>query len=439
MFDKESYVSNFNDSEQRLAGNGPEWVHTIRKDALAQFESLGFPTLKNEDWRFTRVRPLLQQEFKLVAEYKSNGISATDLDNVSFADAGLHRLAFVNGHYAADLSSPQALPDGVRVDSLRNVLAKEPALVEPHLTKLASQQINPFVALNTAHIMDGLFVHVPKNVVVDTPIHAVFMTRAGDNAIVSYPRNLIVVEEGAKAVVVESWIGENDVYFNNPVTEVVVGDNADVDHYKVQRESRAAYHVATVQSRLGRDSHYNINSVSFGGAFVRNDVNTLLDGEGIECTLDGLYIADSSQHIDNHTTIDHAKAHCNSYEMYKGILSGRAKAVFNGRINVFEDAQKTDAKQSNRCMLLSDDAQINSNPQLEIYADDVKCTHGATVGQIDDKSIYYLRTRGIPEEQARHMLIYAFANEVLERIHVEPLRDRLAKDLYTWLAREERA
>ena len=433
---EESLIKNFKTHEPVLAEAGPAWLHTIRKDAIGKFEELGFPTLKDEDWRFTRVRPLLQHDFQLTDGYKANGVTASDLDEVSFADAGLHRMVFVNGHYAADLSSVGELPAGVRVESLADVLANDPAAVEPHLAKLAATDKNPFVALNTAHITDGLFVFVPKNTVVDTPVHVIFLSRANESAVASHPRNVIVAEEGAKLTVLESWVGK-DVYFNNPVTEIVVGDNADVNHYKVQKESLSAYHVATVQATLGKDSRFNTNSISLGGALVRNDINTYLGGEGIECTLDGLYMADTGQHVDNHTQIDHAMPHCDSHELYKGILNGRAKAVFNGRINVYEDAQKTDAKQSNRCMLLSDDAQVNTNPQLEIFADDVKCTHGATVGQIDEKSIFYLRARGIPKEQARHMLIYAFANEILERIEVEPLRERLATDLYGWLARAE--
>jgi Fe-S cluster assembly protein SufD len=438
MADKDTYIANFKQYEASAAASAPAWVREIRNSAIDRFAEQGFPTTKNEDWRFTRVRPLLQHDFRLLDEFSQNGFSAERLGDLSFRDTGCHRLVFLNGHFAENLSSVGQLSDGLNITSLRNALETHGDLVRPHLARHAQAEKNPFVALNTAYLLDGAFVHIARGALIERPIHLLFISTAKQNELMSHPRNLIVAEELAQATVIESYVGaEDNVYFTNAVTEVVVGDNADIEHHKIQKESRAAYHVASLNAYMGRDSRFSTDFVSMGGTLVRNDVNTVLDGEGIECTLDGLYMANGHQHVDNHTTIEHVQPHCESHELYKGILNGRARGVFNGRIHVHPDAQKTDAKQTNGCILLSDDAQINTNPQLEIYADDVKCTHGAFVGQIDEKAVFYLRSRGIKETDARHMLIHAFANEVLERIKVKPLRERLATDLFDWLSKAQ--
>jgi len=432
MADKSTYMANFAEIEKTLNASGPGWLHDVRRTALKRFEELGFPGTKDEDWRFTRVRPLLQHDFERTESYSPNGLSVADIRQLSFLDDDMHRMVFVNGHYAADLSETGALEGGAWVGTLADALKSHEKIVKEHIGQHADAAANPFVALNTANIMDGAFIYVPTGTVIDKPIHLVFVSRG--EAVVSHPRLLIVAEENSQATIIESYVSpDSSVYFTNGVTEIVIDDNANIDHYKLQRESRDAYHVATLQAKLGRSSRMHTDSISLGGTLVRNDVGTTLGGEGIDCTLNGLYMAEGSQHVDNHTNIEHAMPHCDSHELYKGILNDKATAVFNGRIHVHPDAQKTDAKQSNRCVLLSDDAQINTNPQLEIYADDVKCTHGAAVGQIDDKAVFYLRSRGIPAEQARHLLIYAFANDILEKIKVQPLRARLASDLFVWL------
>jgi Fe-S cluster assembly protein SufD len=273
---------------------------------------------------------------------------------------------------------------------------------------------------------DGAFVSVPKGVVLKQPLHLAFLASAGSKPAVAHPRSLILAGVNSQASIVESYIGaKGDVYFTNAVTELVADENAVIDHYKLQRESTEAFHVATMQVHLGRGSNVTSHSIALGGALVRNDVNAMLAAEGGECTLNGLYLAAGRQHIDNHTRIDHAMPHCASHELYKGILDGQAHGVFNGKIYVHPDAQKTDAKQTNKTLLLSPDAVINTKPQLEIYADDVKCTHGATIGQLADEALFYLRSRGIGRQEARNLLTFAFANDLVSRIKIEAIRNQL--------------
>jgi Fe-S cluster assembly protein SufD len=324
----------------------------------------------------------------------------------------------------------------VKAGSLATALNSDSALVEPHLARHAGYQDHPFVALNTAFLQDGAFVSIPRGKAVERPIHLLFVSthdRRG-TATVSHPRNLILAGDDSQAMVIESYIGLNNaLYFTNAVTEIVAGENAVVAHYKLQRESEEAFHISTVQASLSHNSNFSSHSIDLGGALVRNDVNAVLDGKGIECTLDGLYMVAGRQHVDNHTRIDHVKPHCSSRELYKGVLGGRSKGVFNGKIYVHKDAQKTDAKQTNKNLLLSEDAVINTKPQLEIYADDVKCTHGTTIGQLDQEAIFYLRSRGIDLEAARGLLTYAFASEMIGRIKVEPVRAQLETLLLTRL------
>jgi Fe-S cluster assembly protein SufD len=424
MADKNTYIARLKEFASSPAAKAPSWVKDIRASAADQFAEQGFPTTKNEEWRFTRVRPLLQHDFMLPDTLSPSGFSPETLRGLSFDDSTFHRLVFVNGNFAEHLSSLDP-SDGLEIKSLRQAFETDEALVQQHLAKHAAPDKNPFVALNTAYLFDGAFVRIAKGASIDKPIHLLFASTPDGKTPMSQPRNLIVAEELAQATVVESYVGiDRATYFTNAVTEAVVAQGARIKHYKVQKESHAAYHVASLNANMQRDARFSTECVSMGGALVRNDVATVLDGEGIDCRMDGLYVADGHQHVDNHTNIEHARPHCDSHELYKGILAGRAKGVFNGKIHVHPDAQKTDAKQSNGCMLLSEDAQINTNPQLEIYADDVKCTHGAFVGQIDEKAVFYLRSRGIKNTDARHMLV----------IKVEPLRDRLGADLIAWLS-----
>jgi Fe-S cluster assembly protein SufD len=399
----------------------------LRREAFRRFEDLGFPTTRQEEWRFTNVKRIAETAFTLAeipAPLSRQTISPFVLDEDYL------RLVFVNGHCVRELSATGATPRGAVVSSLSAALVDHPALIEDHLGQLASDDNACFAALNSAFIRDGAFVHVPRGVVVERPIHLLFISTDNSSPTASHPRNLIIAQRDTQATIIESYVGLNDgVYLTNAVTEVSVAENAVVDHCKLQQESADGYHVATTQVRQQRASRFSSHYFSLGGQLVRNEVNVTLDDEGCECTLNGLYIAAGDQHMDSRTRIDHAKPHCNSHELYKGILDDRAKGVFNGIIYVHPDAQKTDAKQSNRVLLLSDDAVIDTKPQLEIYADDVKCTHGATVGQIDETALYYLRSRGIYEDLARSLLVYAFANEIASALPLEAVRENVERFL----------
>jgi Fe-S cluster assembly protein SufD len=438
----------------------------LRRAAIERFAVLGFPTTRQEEWRFTNLAPLARAAFRrplpLAAAAAASRISPADFAPWTFDAAA--RLVFVDGRLAPELSdlgsAPAAgspLPPGIVVESLAVALAREPRLLAPYLGRFASFAEQPFVALNTAFLEDGALVMMPRGAVLERPIHLLYLSTAGGAGeaaaapgaaeaaedvgrapalVVSYPRTLIVAGEGSQLTVVETYAGQG-AYFSCGVTELVAGAGAVIDHYKVQRESRDAYHLATLQVYGERASNISSHSISLGGGLVRNDVNALLDGEGIECILNGLYLADGRQLVDNHMRVEHAKPHCASHELYKGILDGRARSVFNGLIHVHPGAQKTDAKQSNRNLLLSPEAIANSNPRLEIFADDVKCTHGSTVGQLDDDAIFYLRSRGIGLEAARSLLTYAFASDILGRIKVEPVRHDLEEYLFARLPQGE--
>jgi Fe-S cluster assembly protein SufD len=416
---QERYIAQFQGAP---AGEGPAWLPPLRRAAISRFAELGFPTRHDEEWRFTSIGPIAETAFQPADG--AHTLTAAAVADLLFD--GAVPLVFVNGRYAPELSSPGALPKGLKAGSLADALQNDAQSLKPHLGRYAGFENQAFVALNTAFFADGPFVSIARNAIIEAPIHLVYVSTAENGPTVSYPRTLIAAGENSQATIVETYIGATDaVYFTNAVTEVVLEENAVVDHYKVNRESLAAYHIATLQVQLARSSNFSSHSITVGGAIVRNDVNAVLNAEGIECTLNGLYLANGKQLVDNHTAIDHAMPHCNSHEVYKGILDDQARGVFNGKIFVRQDAQKTDAKQTNKTLLLSEDAQINTKPQLEIFADDVKCTHGATVGQLDANQIFYLRSRGIPEEEARALLIYAFAGDIVSRIKVEPVRAQL--------------
>jgi Fe-S cluster assembly protein SufD len=431
MAEQEVYLENFARLEANGAAHGPPCLQRLRREALDRFKAMGFPTLQDEEWRFTSVAPLTRIAFQAAPDGAAR-LTADQVRQAVLGTEGGSRLVFVNGHFSRELSSVRGLPAGVVVAGLADTLTGHPERVEPYLARHARHDQNPFTALNTAFLCDGAFVSIPKGAVVAEPIHLVFVATGSAQHCVAHPRNLIVAGVNSQAAIVESFIGlEENVYFTNGVTEIVLNDGAVIDHYKIQRESTAAFHIATSQVHQGRSSNFTSHAITLGGGLVRNDVNVVLDAEGCECTLNGLYLAGGRQHIDNHTRIDHARPHCASHELYKGILDGQAHGVFNGKIFVHQDAQKTDAKQTNKTLLLSADAVINTKPQLEIYADDVKCTHGATIGQLDEEAVFYLRSRGIGREEARRVLTYAFANDIISRIKVEPIRAGLEEALLT--------
>ncbi len=418
---------------RELPADEPAAVKALRRLGIERFAALGFPTLRQEDWRFTNVAPVARGTF-VRPQTDPDAADPARLAVLEFPEAA--RLVFVDGRFSAKLSHVGELPAGTVVTSLAEALTRTPEVVSPWLGRLGETS-NPFVALNTAFLRDGAFVLVPRGAVIEKPIHLLFLSSGATGAATfSFPRNLIVAGENSHLTVVETYTGDG-VYLCCPVTELAAGPASVIDHYKLQRESREAFHLATFQITGERSSRPSSHSISIGGALVRNDVNAVLDGEGIDCILNGLYLAEGRQLIDNHMRVDHVKAHCASHELYKGILDGKARAVFNGLIHVHPGAQKTDAKQSNRNLLLSSEAIANSNPQLEIFADDVKCTHGSTVGQLDDDAIFYLRSRGIGAEAARSILTYAFASDIVERIKLAPVRRDLEEFLFSRLPQGE--
>jgi Fe-S cluster assembly protein SufD len=414
------YLAVFSRAEKELASIGPPAVHRARKAGIARFGEVGFPTTHDEEWRFTNIAPLTRVPFLPAFLEPIAAVGETP---------SMPQMIFINSKCSQEYASKR-LPAGVIVGRLSQAFAQTPSLVERYLTRLARVESSPFTALNTAFLHDGAFIYVPKGVVVEEPICLSFLSRVGEQPLISHARVLVIAEEGAQLTLVEDYRGaDTGIYFTNAVTEMSVGVGAVVDHYKVQQESASAYHVATMQVQMAQGSRFSSHSLTFGGAITRNEVNAVLDAENCECTLNGLYMGSGTQLIDNHTRIDHAKPNCVSHELYKGILGGQSRGVFNGKIYVHPDAQKTDAKQTNKTLLLSDDAVIDTKPQLEIFADDVKCTHGATIGQLDADSIFYLRSRGIGLPEARSLLTYAFANDIVNRVKVDAVRKDLEQRL----------
>ena len=427
----EAYMADFDRLAAARTATEPAWLRNLRRKGIEHFVDTGFPTTREEEWKFTSVAPIADRPFA-PAQNGQGGLTTGQVESWTGALGG-YRLVLVNGAYARQFSGGE-LPAGVQVSSLRSVLATNPTAVEPYLGRFAPPDRQVFTALNTGFLQDGAFVWIPPGTIVEQPISLLFVSASADTASVSHPRVLIVAGDRSQVRIVESYVGPpGQEYFTNALTEVAVGAGAVVDHYKLQRESQRAYHIGSMHVHGTRDSTFSSHSIALGGALVRNDVVAVLDGEGGDYTLNGLYVADGRRLVDNHTTIDHAKPHCGSHEVYKGILSEHARAVFNGKIIVRPDAQKTDAKQTNKALLLSDDARINTKPQLEILANDVKCTHGAAVGQLDEEAIFYLRARGLDLQQARDMLIHAFAGDVLNGIRIEPLRKLLEEQLLSEL------
>ena len=433
MQEKDSYLERFSRFEAQVAGRDWAPFQPVRRAAFARFAEVGFPTTQDEDWRFTNVGPIAKTAFAFSAD---GGVEPARREFTPFTFAGLDcsQLVFVNGRYSPALSSLRSLPAGVTVSSLAGALTMYPDLLEAHLARYADYQGDAFTALNTAFMEDGAFVHIRRGTVLQEPIHLLYLSTKTAAPVITHPRNLIVAGEDSQATIVEDYVslGE-EVCFSNGVTEVVVGQNGVLSHYLIERESPQAFNVSTLRIQQGRSSSVASHSALIGGALVRNNVHPVLAGEGGECLINGLFIGKGRQHMDNYMLVEHAKPHCSSRQFYNGILDEQAHGVFHGRIIVHKDAQKTDAKQTNRNLLLSDEAQIDTKPQLEIYADDVKCTHGATIGQVEENALFYLRSRGLDEVAARRLLLYAFASECLERMRTGPVRAYLEHLTTTWL------
>jgi Fe-S cluster assembly protein SufD len=425
---KDLFLSHFSVSEKRYTRRSKDGLDTLRSAAMERFAELGLPTLHDEEWRFTPLTALTSTPFEL-ADSTTPGLTAEDVERLLPPTGPALTIVLINGRFMPQFSPAATLPEGAYVGSLAAALGSVRERIEPHLAKIVQFDDAPFVALNSAFLRDGLCVYLPRGTALQQPLHLVSISVVDGEPVVFHPRTLIVCENGSRATVVQSYLSAADrpptAYFANAVTEIVLGNDARLDHCKLQRESNHGLHFETLHIQQNRGSHFSSQAISLGGALVRNEINATLAAEGCECTLNGLYVAGGTQHMDNRTSIDHAMPRCTSHELYKGILDGKAKGVFNGKIYVRQDAQKTDAKQTNKTLLLSDDATINTKPQLEIFADDVKCTHGATVGQLAEDAIFYLRARGLGLEEARALLTFAFANDILQRITVEPLRRQL--------------
>lgn len=423
MSERDRYLSDFESFEKRFAG-GLSWLRPIRLAAIERFADVGFPTTRQEDWKYTNVAPIVQSPFTPVFELSPDGLDSRVIGELSLATA--NRVVFVNGIFSKDLSSAFRLPPGVKVGSLADAMREDPDRIEQHLARYARVEDSGFVALSTAFIRDGAFLYLPNGAQLEEPVQFLFISTAHGDPIVSHPRNLIILGENARATIIESYASPaQDVYLTNAVTEIALGAGAGLEHYRIQRESEQASHIATTQVVQGGDSSYSSFVVELCGRFARHNLNVLLDAEGAECSLLGLYLTAGLGFVDNHTLIDHAKSHGTSREVYKGILGGKSRAVFNGKVIVRKDAQKTDAQQTNKNLLLSDRAEIDTKPQLEIFADDVKCSHGAAIGQLDEQAIFYLRSRGMSEDHARRLMIYGFASDLIRRIRLDSMRHEL--------------
>ncbi len=425
---QEDVIKGYEEVFEELVGQGESTfssLRDLRTNAFARFKESGFPTTRHEEWRFTNVTPIANTKFAFL-DGTLSAKKITDISRWNIAGEDVASLVFVDGQWSEALSNIVALPKGVRFLPLSQAATNGAAEALDQLGRITDIDSNPFCALNTALFSEGVLITVPDGTTVRQPLLILMLTTPRLETLAVFPRILVNVGRQSSLSLVEIYGGGGSTPgLTDIVTEVFVGEGATVEHDRLQVESEAHYHMSTMTVRQEQGSVFLSNSITFGGGLVRNNVHVTLGGPGGECTLNGLAIGNGTQLIDNHTSIDHAADHCTSHELYKTILDGAAHGVFNGKIFVRPGAQKTDAKQTNKTVLLSNEALMNTKPQLEIFADDVKCTHGAAVGQLDDEQLFYLRTRGIGREEARAMLTQAFANDVIERIHVDAVRARL--------------
>jgi Fe-S cluster assembly protein SufD len=419
--DREPETATFFEGE---LGPGPDWLQSLRQEARAQAGEIGFPTKEQEEWRFTNMAPLRKWPLH-IAEPAARKIGPADIEPFRLAREGWC-LVFVDGRFRPELSALPCHDAPLRAGSLRAQWEGDAREVEKHLGRHAHCDTNFFTALNTAGFQDGAFVSVPANSAIEQPVQLLYLAASERPGAAVHVRNLIVAHPRSSVKVIETYASLTEApHLTNAVTELVLASNARVEHCRLQNENDRAFHVATVQAALNKHSHWLSHSIATGARLARNQIQAVFLDEGGEAILSGLYLARGEQLIDHHTVVDHAQPRCESHEFYYGILAGRAHGVFNGKIFVRQDAQKTNAKQTNRNLVLSDQALINTKPQLEIYADDVKCTHGATVGQLNEEALFYLRSRGIGADMARRMLVRAFANDAVERITLPPVREHL--------------
>jgi Fe-S cluster assembly protein SufD len=425
---RDRYVSEFEALERQGTVATPGWLLPLRRAAIARFAARGFPTTRDEDWRYTNLAPLGAAPFRPSSTVAPVGLRPEALDRFAFPGVGYPRLTFVDGRYSAKLSSAASLSGGGRAGSLAEAVVADADLVERHLARHAGWDANVFAALSTAFFQDGAFIVLPPEARADVPIELLFVATT-PGALVQ-PRTLVVAGPHSRATVIERYVSlTSEAHFTNAVTEAAVGPGAVLDHYVLQEQGAEAFHVATLHATLARDGAFSSCAATFGARLARATITLELAGEGARGALGGLYVVGGRQHVDNHVTVDHAVPRGASEQLYKGVLDGHARAVFNGRIVVRRDAQKTDARQTNKHLLLSDAVEVDSKPQLEIFADDVKCTHGAAEGQLAPEALFYLRSRGLDEATARALLTYGFAREVIERVAIEPVRAYLERAL----------
>ncbi len=417
------------------ADQGPSWVTRLRESAFDRFEQLGFPTIDDEEWKYTNVAAIAKTKFETsrsaLGATARGGLDQSALEQLAYKEAHGSQLVFINGVYSSEFSRVDALPDGVAVLSLSEALmhsAYEKTIRE-QLGRIADYNDNAFTALNTALFTGGAFVHIPQDVKVEAPIHLMFLADGSQGPVAAFPRVLVALERGAEATVIESYqpgaADDESVYWSDPVVELFIDENARLTYYKVQREGSKAFHVATTGAHLMRSAFLDCTTINFGAQLCRHNIVVKMDHEGAECWIDGLYVVGSGQHTDTHSVMDHMSPHCTSHQTYKGILDGKSRAVFNGKVFVRRDARLTDAQQNNKNLLLSREARIDTKPQLEIFNDDVKCTHGATVGQLEEEELFYLLSRGLHEPIARNLLTYGFAEEIVEKIKIESIKAQL--------------
>jgi Fe-S cluster assembly protein SufD len=427
--EEKSYQAAFRASRSGPSDARVSWLDRLRERAMDRFEQIGFPSVKEEEWKYTNVTAIARTGFSpLVSEDTPSAVTKEQLAAFIYPEAEKSQLVFVNGLLRPDLSLLIGLPEGVVAVDLADAFHSDRYryVVQEYLARVVDCEENGFTALNTAFISHGAFILIPKGLTVESPLHLLFVSDAAQSNRAVFPRVLIVAEENSNATVIESYASlRDDVYFTNAVVEIVLKEGARVEHYRVQDESAVAFHVTTTKADLGRNTAFDTTNITLGAGLSRHNLSVNMDHEGAECWVDGLYIVGNGQHTDTHSVIDHKQPHCTSHQLYKGILDGKSRAVFNGKVFVRQGAQKTDAMQTNKNLLLSNEAHVDTKPQLEIFADDVKCAHGAAIGQLDEEQLFYLSARGIHSDLARKLLTYGFAEEVIAKIKVESIKGQL--------------
>ncbi|MCH8011816.1 MAG: Fe-S cluster assembly protein SufD [Candidatus Marinimicrobia bacterium] len=428
----EQYADEFRNLDNGHFSKEPVAIQNIRISAMERFTELGFPNNKIEEWKNTNLGSLTKTLFKLPSGKQTQITSETI---VPFSIEGTHRLVILNGKYLPELSNTDNLLTTLEIKNFSEAIIDNSSLLAPYLGKIADYTNHPFVALNTAFMDDGIFIHVPDGQVIENPIHLLYISSPTDENTVFHLRNMIIVGVNSEITIIEDYVGlDNKEYFTNVVTEMAARENGTIHHIKIQQESTRAHHISNLHVNQDNASSVSLDSFIVGSSITRNDISAILNGEGADCKMNGLVLAKDSQHIDNHTILDHAKPHGTSNELFKGIYTDKARGIFNGRIIVRKNAQKTDARQTNKNLLLSDSALVNSNPQLEIYADDVKCTHGSTTGQLEEEALFYLRTRGLDIRTAQALLLHGFADQILNKISNSAIKAYLESILSNWLS-----